>query len=308
MVEPSRSNSVSPVELEAFTKTFSQILEDSLEGIRRNVRQLNEENTHSFFVLSNAVQELRPKKGPQGISRAPTFSGENDDAGNFLDKFELYGKFHKWNNDEMLQAFPLSLSGTAEIWYSTLDKATFTSYAQLAKLFRDRFLSPASNWVLRQQLGQRKQSSSESLNEYSADIRRRCQRLGIPISEQLHYFIQGLRPDLRDYVILQQPKSLEDAENAARIKDSLGKSPSSNLTASDVLAMQQNFIRELEQKQLLAKPTVAAYEQERQPTRNSNDDSIRHVIREELRSMGSNFRGAPPSPRLQFNSRGRTIN
>ena len=162
----------------------------------------------------------------------------------------MYAKFHRWSDEEYRQAFPLSLTGTAEIWYSTLDKS-FTSFEQLAKLFQDRFLSPTSNWVLRQQLGQRKQASNESLNEYSADIRRRCQRLGIPIGEQLHYFIQGLRPDLRDYVILQQPKSLEDAENAARIKDSLGK-PKSNLTASDVLAMQQKFIKELEQKNLLA--------------------------------------------------------
>lgn len=148
---------------------------------------------------------------------------ESDDASNFLEKFQLYAKFNKWSNEELLQTFPLLLSGTAEIWYTTLDKTLLTSFDQLAKLFCDRFLFQTANWVLRQGLGQKKQGSTESLNAYSANIRRRCQRLAIPIGEQLHYFILGLHPALRNYVILQQPKSLEEAENEARIKDSLNE-------------------------------------------------------------------------------------
>jgi len=206
----------------------------------------------------------------------------------------------------LLQDLPLSLNGTAEVWYSTLDKSKFNSFDQLVQLFRARFLSPTANWVLRQELGQRRQGTTESLNTYTADIRKRCQRLGIPLSEELHYFINGLRPTLRNYVILQQPTTMEEAENAARIKDSLTEPTNPSLTVADVLALQTNLVKELEQKKLLAQPhpsPVAAYERPEQSRTPHNDDNLRRIIREELRSLGSNPREQPP-PRSYFNNRG----
>ena len=300
------SDSVESQELKALTNKFSKILVESLEGIRKNMQDLNNENANSFSAITAAMSEIQPKRGTPAISRAPTFSGESDNASNFLEKFQLYAKFHKWNNEELLQTFPLLLSGTAEIWYTTLDKSSLTSFDQLVKLLHDRFfLSQTANWVLRQELGQRKQGRNESLSAYSADIRRRCQRLAIPIGEQLHYFIQGLSPSIRNHVFLQQPKSLEEAENAARIKDSLNEPPSSALTANDVLTLQQNLIKRLEEKTLLANPSVAAYEQKNQNSSAPQDDGlIRRIIREELRSMGNFPSGQPAPPRLQFNARG----
>ena len=48
----------------------------------------------------------------------------------------------------------------------------------------------------------------------------------------LYYFIQGLRPEIRNYVILQQADSLDEAENFAQLKEfvlaSCDETPTSN--------------------------------------------------------------------------------
>ena len=46
-----------------------------------------------------------------------------------------------------------------------------------------------------------------------------CARLGLPRPEWTHYLIQGLRPEIRDYVILQQADHLDEADNFAQLKE-----------------------------------------------------------------------------------------
>lgn len=303
--QASSADSSNIEQITALTKQFSQMLEESMTAIHSQMTKMNDAHANSLSTFSSTVQELKPKKGP-GFSQMPAFAGQGEDASSFLEKFFMFGKFSKWSDEEFCQAFPLALTGTAEVWYTTLDKTKIKTFADLQQLFRNRFLSSTSNWVLRQELVHRKQGANESLNEYSSDIRRRCQRLEIPLDEQLHYFIQGLRPHLKNYVILQQPKSLEEAENAARIKDSINEQNDS-LTASDVLALQRTFIEQLAAGNVINKPSVAAYEPKNDSTSNTQNSerSVRRMIREELSSMNSSFnRAPPPVPRLQFNSRG----
>ena len=37
----------------------------------------------------------------------------------------------------------------------------------------------------------------------------------------MHYFINGVRPELKSHVILAQPKSLAEAEHLAQLRDAL---------------------------------------------------------------------------------------
>ena len=43
----------------------------------------------------------------------------------------------------------------------------------------------------------------------------------MPRTEWTHYFVQGLLPEIREYVVLQQPESLEVVENYAKLKESV---------------------------------------------------------------------------------------
>ena len=48
-----------------------------------------------------------------------------------------------------------------------------------------------------------------------------CARLNLPTSEGTHYVVQGLKPEICEYVILQQPENYEVAENYAKLKESV---------------------------------------------------------------------------------------
>ena len=107
---------------------------------------------------------------------------------------------------------PLYLQGNASSWYGSFDSETIKSYNDLATALKAHFTNPASIWLWRQQLSARKQEEHESLSNYSSDIRHLCKRLGLTDLHVMHYFIQGLRPDLKSHVILGQRKSLSEAE------------------------------------------------------------------------------------------------
>ena len=50
-------------------------------------------------------------------------------------------------------------------------------------------------------------------------MRTPCSRLGLPRSEWIHDFIQGLQPGIRDYVVLQQADQLDEAKNLEQLKE-----------------------------------------------------------------------------------------
>ncbi|KXJ05012.1 hypothetical protein AC249_AIPGENE18225, partial [Exaiptasia diaphana] len=130
----------------------------------------------------------------------------------------------------------------------------------------------------------------------------------------MHYFIQGLEPSLRAYVILQQPTSLDAAEQVAKIKNCVKESEVTALSISDVMALQRNFITELQKDGFLQNPNAQTPQQDRRsqngpPPRRGNfgpvperpqydsSNQLRRIIREELRAQ----RDSQP---LRFNAKG----
>ena len=118
---------------------------------------------------------------------------------------------------------PLSLQGNTSSWYASFDLQTFKSYNDLVDALKTYFTNPASIWLWLQQLSAWKQVEHESLCCFASDIRHLCKRLGLTELEIMHHFIQGLKPELKSNVILEQPKSLSEAENLAKLKEAVLK-------------------------------------------------------------------------------------
>ena len=111
----------------------------------------------------------------------------------------------------MALGLPLFLKGHANIWFKSLRSTDDLTFDEISAALIERFASGADNWRLRLELSQRWQMENESVETFSLDIRNYCSRLGVPKSEWLYYFIQGLRVDIREHVILQQPTNLDEA-------------------------------------------------------------------------------------------------
>ena len=116
-------------------------------------------------------------------------------------------------------------------------------------------------------------------------MRNLCARLSLPRSEWTYYFIQGLRPEIRDYVILQQANHLDEAENFAQLKEfvlaSSDKTPTSN--TQQLLAQ---VIEKLSAPTRSEDKTLGAFSSQQ----NDFDESgeMRRVIREELQQIVKN--------------------
>ena len=116
---------------------------------------------------------------------------------------------------------PPYLKGHASLWFNTLPTPDEMSFDELSEELVTHFGSGASEWRVRQALGQRRQLEKESVADYSYSLRTHCARINLPRTEWTHYFVQGLLPEIREYVVLQQPESLEVAENYAKLKESV---------------------------------------------------------------------------------------
>ena len=100
------------------------------------------------------------------------------------------------------------------------------TFEVLSQKLISHFESSVTLWQVRQKLEERRQLLGETVADYYCDILSFCSRLNLPKSEWLYCFVRGLRPEIRDHVILQQPTDVDSALNFARLKElvTLGKS------------------------------------------------------------------------------------
>ena len=151
-----------------------------------------------------------------------TFSGTNDeDVIEFLVNFDRAADFYGWTNAQKALALPLHLEGYASAWFNSNACLLGKSYEELTKALKNQFHSASTIWRLRQELYHKEQFPTESVFRYAADIRRLCHRLELPLSEYVHHFVKGLRPEIKEFVILEQPETLSRAEELAKLKEAV---------------------------------------------------------------------------------------
>ena len=157
----------------------------------------------------------------------------------------------------------------------------------------DHFASGASTWRVRQTLGQRCQLEKEPISEYSYSVRTHCVRLNLPISEWTHYFVQGPKPEIREYAILQQPENYETAENYAKLKESVLAS-SDKPQAFDPKQMSSQIVAELSRVIAPGSETIGAVSREQA---DPHDARLKKLVTDEFRGLAQN--GTPSRDELR---------
>ena len=157
----------------------------------------------------------------------PLFYGnEREDVREFIDNYSRAGRLNGWDEEKLALGLPLFLKHQASVWCKTLSEAENESFQVLSQKLISHFESSVTLWQVRQKLEERRQLLGETVADYYCDILSFCSRLNLPKSEWLYCFVRGLRPEIRDHVILQQPTDVDSALNFARLKElvTLGKS------------------------------------------------------------------------------------
>ena len=203
---------------------FDQPSESEFVTLDRVLTSHEEQADDSVAQICDAIRNMAVQENPWSklVVSFPVFRGdESEDVFDFLDNLGRAATLNGWSNEDLAIGLPLYLKGYASAWLKSLGNVDGKTCDQLKALMVEHFASGASTWRIRQTLGQRRQLEKEPVSEYSYSVRTHCARLNLPTSEWTHYFVQGLKPEIREYVILQQPENYETAENYAELKESV---------------------------------------------------------------------------------------
>ena len=209
------------------------------------LRELQEQmaSLHTQLMLQHKAQQqtataLEQAPIPETVSTrrpAPFHGYDSEDVNRWLDKIENYLTLRRIDlTSRTAQAeLVMNLAGPAEDFYYSLPHDRKTTYAELRDSLRERFANDNQSWIIWQAVTTRQQGAIEPLDTYLTDLTNKFRRLNITDAEKMRYFVQGLRPEVRETVLLRQPKSFREAEEIARltcaVKNTMG-SPVTGMT------------------------------------------------------------------------------
>ena len=127
-------------------------------------------------------------------------------------------------------------------------------------------------------------------------------RLNLPTSEWTHYFVQGLKPEIREYVILQQPENYEVAENYAKLKESVLTS-FDKPQAFDPKQTSSQIVAELSRVISPGNVTVGAMGSQQT---NFHDAHFKRIASDECRGLAQSSRSSGSEFRRRRNFGGQT--
>ena len=266
---------------------FDQPSESEFVTIDRISMSHQEQADDSVAQICDAIRNMAVQENPRSklVVSFPVFRGdESEDAFDFLDNFGRAATLNGWSNEDFAIGLPLYLKGHAIAWFKSLGNVDGKTFDQLKALMVEHVASGASTWRIRQTLGQRHELEKEPVSEYSYGVRTHCARLNLPTSEWTHYFVQGLKPEIRKYVILQQPQSYEAAENYTKLKESVLASSDKPQTF-DPKQISSQIVAELSRVIAPGSETIGAVSHQQADFHNAH---LRKIVRDEFRDVAQN--------------------
>ena len=217
---------------------FKALFTDLMKNLRADI----EKESYTHRTQLDSLQTTIDKKSSAHGLKPDFFDGNPiSDALAWLDAFGRLAKINNWSDDLQLNALPLHLKGVAQAWFLALPEDVTSDLNKLKAAFNERFASGPQDWILSQKLSARKHTKGESIDDYVADITRLTKRLKLSDKESMRYLVEGLQPDIQAYVSLNRPKSFQEAESLARMKDIVNQRQGVSDSQSLLTQMQAMF-------------------------------------------------------------------
>ena len=244
-----------PIMDAAQKEEFTNLFKEFATALRGDL----EKESHAQHTKLDLMQANLNKKTTAHGLKPDNFDGNPvADALAWLDNFCRIAKLNNWSEELQLDAFPLYLRGIAHAWFITLRDDAKSTLTVLFDAFRARFASGPQDWILSQELSAQKHAQGEPIDDYTTDITRLCKSLKLSDAETVRYFIEGLQGDLQAYVSLGRPKTFQEGESLARMKDIVNLRQGSTDTQSVLKQMETMFSKFMEQPRSTSKVIAAA--------------------------------------------------
>ena len=206
--------------------------------VQSSVSQLTSTHGHSAAVSIASLGPPAPTPVPQpGPTVTPTgtvslqdiscylkpFTGAanaTDVADKWIKSFNLYARLKHMNDADKLCLFELMMADQAATWFSTLPMDVKTDFTGLQTTFKQRYaMSPIDKFRKSKEILHRTQAPSESVDDYFAWMQSAAEKVDLPESALKQAIIQGLRPNIRVFVLHSQANTLAELLQVARTSE-----------------------------------------------------------------------------------------
>ena len=142
------------------------------------------------------------------------------DAEKWLDAFNLYTDFKRLTGNDKLRLFKLMLTEQAAVWLKSVPPHLQQNIDQLMKQFQERYgLSRVDRWRQTANIWSRKQGPQETVADYIAAMQEAATRVDMPEHYLADAIVQGLRPELRLFVLHSKASTIPQILDVARTSE-----------------------------------------------------------------------------------------
>ena len=154
------------------------------------------------------------------LTPSPFHGNGTENAQDWLDYFKRYVAFKQLNANASLALFALLIRGTVNTWYSSLSNTDRVNYDGVLERFEKKYApAPISLWRRASELWSRDEKSGETVEEYYSDMVRRAREVSASDEMTRFAMVRGLRPELRTYVMQQNPATNDELLAAAKVSE-----------------------------------------------------------------------------------------
>lgn len=156
------------------------------------------------------------------IKPCPFFGNLDEDFDSWIKNFDRIAKANGWSKEKKTITIPAFLRDRAAEHYESLEEEVKDDYNLLCESLRERFIPKELQTLYYSNLFGCQQSDQQSVEDYASEITKLTSRAYVEMPRKQkeiltkEHFVQGLKPDLKRFVLMSNPKTFEEAFRHAK--------------------------------------------------------------------------------------------
>ena len=203
------------------TEDTTDPIDGTMDDLMTQLVNLNTTVANANQATNDRMERLIRDNSRVKTKEPKEFKGDDSyDINDFIGQFERYCRLNNVADELQALLFTTYLGQQPLQFYEGLDAPSRANYGRLRARFLAEYNPENRKFHRRQRLNRRKMKDTESVQEYYHAILTEARKLEYPEESILQLFVEGLRPKIKKYVILQAPNTLEAAYTNAQAKES----------------------------------------------------------------------------------------
>ncbi len=214
-----------------------QTLEQALTAIQGHIGAGVGANMRDLLT---GIHDRQQGQSTRALMPEYFYGYSTEDPRQFADKFETYVHLQNIPADRQLDAVRMLLKGPAEVWWSSVPAADKANWAAFRVAFLNAYAGDNAQWMLEQQLDDRKQGKNESVELYINDVLKLAKRLNKDDNHIRQVLVRGLQPEVKSYVIGQNPQGLQQTLEKIKLGETavkVSQPTSTSLSSVDITTL-----------------------------------------------------------------------